>query len=197
MLGVTAASGSPAAILTAGIAGLAAGALSMAVGEYISVSSQKDSEQADLAIEARSLKANPRGELEELAVIYEHRGLDRELARQVAVQLQDHNAVKSHARDELGIDHEALANPMQAALASSATFSVGSAVPIVAALLATSQAGSLAIVLSSLIALAIAGAIGAYFGGGNRLWAAGRVFIGGGLAMAITALIGHLIGSRL
>jgi VIT1/CCC1 family predicted Fe2+/Mn2+ transporter len=197
MLGVTAASGSQSAILTAGIAGLAAGALSMAVGEYISVSSQKDSELADIAIETRSLASNPHGELAELAVIYEHRGLDPELAMQVAVQLHDHDAVRSHARDELGIDHEALANPMQAGLASSAAFSFGSAVPIVAALLASGTAAVITIVASSLAALAIAGAVGAYFGGGNKLWAAGRVFIGGGLAMAITAFIGHLIGSHL
>jgi vacuolar iron transporter family protein len=197
MLGVTAASGSPTAILTAGIAGLAAGALSMAVGEYISVSSQKDSELADLEIEARSLKDNPRGELEELAAIYVNRGLEPKLADEVARQLHDFDPVKAHARDELGIDHDSLANPMQAALASSITFSLGSAVPIVAALFATAHTSAAAIVISSLVALAIAGAIGAYFGGGNRLWAAGRVLIGGSLAMAITAVIGHLIGSQL
>jgi len=197
MLGVTAASGNSAATLTAGIAGLAAGALSMAVGEYISVSSQKDAELADIQIEERSLATNPIGELAELATIYELRGLDPELAKQVARQLQDHDGVKAHVRDELGIDHAALANPLQAALASSAAFSFGSAVPIVAALIATGQTGVLAIIISSLAALAIAGAISAYLGGGNRIWAAGRVFIGGGLAMAITAFIGHLIGSRL
>jgi VIT1/CCC1 family predicted Fe2+/Mn2+ transporter len=140
MLGVLAASQSNSAILTAGIAGLVAGALSMAAGEYVSVSSQRDSEVTDIAIERKSLAENPDKELAELAWIYERRGLDEKLALQVAQQLHDHDAVAAHARDELGIDHEALARPTQAAIASAVAFSVGSAVPIVAAMLSSTSA---------------------------------------------------------
>jgi VIT1/CCC1 family predicted Fe2+/Mn2+ transporter len=194
MLGVLASKASDKAILTAGVAGLFAGALSMAVGEYVSVSSQKDSEQADIEIETRSLAANPKEELAELTEIYKNRGLDAELAGKVARQLHDHDAVTAHARDELGIDHESRANPIQAALTSAIAFSSGSLVPIIAALLVK---GASVLVVASLIALAISGAIGARLGGGNKLKAAARVFVGGGLAMAITALIGHLIGNRI
>lgn len=195
MLGVLAASHNTSAILTAGIAGLVAGALSMAAGEYISVSSQRDSERADIAIEKRSLADNPAEELAELAWIYEQRGLSPKLATQVAQQLHDHDAVAAHARDELGIDHEALANPVQAGIASAVAFTIGGAVPIVAALLATSGAGGWVITISSLIALAVSGAVGAFIGGGHRVIAAARVFVGGGAAMAITYLIGHLLGA--
>lgn len=194
MLGVAAAHASQQTILTAGISGLVAGALSMAVGEYVSVSSQKDSEMADIAIEMRSLKANEDKELEELAAIYVHRGLDSKLAVQVAQQLHDHDALAAHARDELGIDHEDLSNPLQASVASAVAFAAGAIVPIIAALIATQQASSWAIVISSLIMLAISGAIGAFIGGGHKLIAASRVFFGGGAAMAITAFIGHLVG---
>ncbi|HEY5152663.1 MAG TPA: VIT family protein [Candidatus Saccharimonadales bacterium] len=197
MLGVLTAKASDKAILTAGIAGLVAGALSMAVGEYVSVSSQRDSERADIEIETRSIAANPEAELAELAGIYRQRGLDAKLAAQVARQLHNHGAVDAHARDELGIDHEALANPTQAAFTSAVAFSTGSIVPIVAALLVKDGKSALAIVLASLVALAISGAIGARLGGGNKVWAAARVFVGGGIAMAVTALIGHLIGARL
>ncbi|HZL08341.1 MAG TPA: VIT family protein [Candidatus Dormibacteraeota bacterium] len=197
MLGVSAAKANHSAILTAGIAGLVAGAMSMAVGEYVSVSSQRDSEKADIVIEQRSLINNPKGELAELAAIYEGRGLEPELARKVAEQLHEHDAVAAHARDELGIDQEALANPLQAALASAVAFSVGALVPIVAALVTTGQVSAWMIVIASLLALAISGAIGALIGGGHRLLAASRVFFGGGAAMAITALIGHLVGGRL
>jgi vacuolar iron transporter family protein len=197
MLGVSVASTDAKAVLTAGIAGLVAGALSMAVGEYVSVSSQRDSERADIDIERRSLAANPDEELAELAGIYESRGLAPALALQVAEQLHEHDAVAAHARDELGIDHEALANPVQAALASAVSFSVGGFIPIAATLLSTDDASKWCIVIASLIALGISGAVGAYIGGGHRLRAAARVFVGGGVAMAITALIGHLIGSHL
>ncbi len=193
MLGVLAASASDKTILTAGIAGLTAGALSMAVGEYVSVSSQRDSEKADIAIEKRSIKDNPDAELAELAWIYEQRGLDSGLAKQVARQLHDHDAVGSHARDELGIDHEALANPGQAATASAIAFSLGALVPILGAVLSPSGSG-LMIVISSVIALAVSGAVGAYIGGGHRLVAALRVLLGGSAAMALTALIGHFVG---
>ena len=197
MLGVATASTSQTAVLTAGIAGLAAGALSMAVGEYVSVSSQRDSERADIAIEVRSLAANPDEELLELAHIYESRGLKPALALQVAEQLHGHDALAAHARDELGIDHEALSNPMQAALASAFAFSIGAVVPIVATILASGPKAAWSIVGASLVALAISGAVGAYIGGGHRLRAAARVLLGGAAAMAITAGIGHLIGSRL
>jgi VIT1/CCC1 family predicted Fe2+/Mn2+ transporter len=195
MLGVLAASHNSTAILTAGIAGLVAGAMSMAAGEYVSVSSQKDSEKADLVIEKRSLADNPKEELAELAWIYEQRGLDAKLAKQVAQKLHDHNAIAAHARDELGIDEEELSNPLQASLASAVAFSLGSLVPILAALLASKSAGGWAITISSLIALAISGAVGAYIGGGHKIRAALRVFVGGGAAMLITYLVGHLIGN--
>ncbi|HSW85232.1 MAG TPA: VIT family protein [Candidatus Saccharimonadales bacterium] len=197
MLGVLAAHASRSTIITAGIAGLTAGALSMAVGEYVSVSSQRDSEYADMAIEQRSLESNPKGEIAELAHIYVHRGLEPELAKQVAKQLHDHDAQAAHLRDELGIDRESLANPVQAAMASAISFSIGAVVPIVGALLSNKSMGALFIVIFSLIALAISGAIGAYIGGGHRIRAAARVFFGGGAAMAITAFIGHLVGHSL
>lgn len=195
MLGIAVASPSRSVVITAGIAGLAAGALSMAIGEYVSVSSQRDSEREDIAIERRSHAANPDAELKELAHIYESRGLDADLALKVATQLHAQDAIAAHARDELGIDEEDLSNPIQAALASAAAFSFGAAVPLLATVFASASAARWAIVVSSLIMLAISGAIGAYIGGGHKVRAALRVFIGGGAAMAITAFIGHLIGN--
>lgn len=197
MLGVATASASDSAVLTAGVAGLTAGALSMAMGEYVSVSSQRDSERADIAIETRSLANNPEAELTELTHIYINRGLEPTLAATVAQQLHDHDAVAAHARDELGIDHDALARPLQAAFASAAAFSIGALVPVLAAVFSSSSLSQWAIVISSLMALAISGAIGAIIGGGHRVVAAFRVLLGGGAAMAITALIGHLIGTQL
>lgn len=197
MLGVLAASASKSAILTAGVAGLVAGALSMAVGEYVSVSSQKDSEKSDLAMEKQSLIDNPDEELAELASIYENRGLDRKLALEVATKLHQHDALDAHARDELGIDHEDLANPLQASLASAAAFSIGAIVPVLAAVFSSGTVGTYAIVISSLLVLGISGAIGAIIGGGHKLRAAARVFFGGAAAMAITALIGRIIGTNL
>lgn len=196
MLGVFAAHQSSSVTMTAGVAALVAGALSMAAGEYVSVSSQRDSELADIAIERKSLAENPDEELTELALIYEQRGLSPNLARQVAEQLHEHDAVMAHARDELGIDHQDLANPAQAALASAAAFSLGAIIPIAATLIAPSgSAGAWAIVGSSLVALGISGAVGAFIGGGRRILAASRVFFGGGIAMAITYIIGHLLGA--
>jgi VIT1/CCC1 family predicted Fe2+/Mn2+ transporter len=197
MLGVLAAHASTSTILTAGFSGLAAGALSMAVGEYVSVSSQRDSEQADIDIEKRSIAKNHDAELAELAAIYEGRGLDPKLALEVATQLHAKDAVAAHARDELGIDHEALANPAQAAVASAVAFSIGALVPILATLLTPHTVSGWAIVIASMIMLAVSGAIGAHIGGGNRFVAAARVFVGGGAAMAITALVGHLVGTNL
>ncbi len=197
MLGVTASAASHSAILTAGIAALVAGALSMGMGEYVSVSSQRDSERADIDIETRSLSANAKEELTELAEIYEERGLDPKLALEVAKQLHAHDAIGAHLRDELGIDHDALANPMQAALTSAAAFSVGALIAIIAAFSASGTASTWAIVISSMFGLGISGAVGAFLGGGHRLRAASRVFFGGSAAMAITALIGHIVGRSL
>ncbi len=196
MLGVLAASGNnPTAVLAAGIAGLSAGALSMAAGEYVSVSSQRDSELSDIAIEKKSLEENPEAELKELAGIYEKRGVNRALALQVAEQLHDHDAIGAHVRSELGINDKDLADPIQAAVASAVAFAAGAAVPIVAALLATQESGVWVISIVSLLALLVSGAVGAVIGGGNRAKAALRVGIGGGIAMAITFLIGHLVGA--
>lgn len=197
MLGVLAAKASDSVILTTGISALAAGALSMAVGEYVSVSSQKDSEREDIAIERRSLEKNGDAELLELAAIYESRGLKPKLALEVAKQLHEHDAVAAHARDELGIDHENLANPLQAAIASAIAFSSGALIPILAAVIAPSSSSGWAIVVASLFMLGVSGAIGAVIGGGHKLRAAARVFIGGGAAMAITAFVGHLAGTQL
>ena len=197
MLGVLAATSSQTAILTAGIAGLVAGAISMAAGEYVSVSSQKDSENADIDIERRSIAANPDMELAELAWIYEQRGVEKKLALEVATQLHSHDAVKAHARDELNIDQDTLANPTQAALTSSIAFSIGAFVPIVAALISNSDNGIYLIVGLSMVGLAVSGGIGAYLGGGKRFMASLRVLIGGALAMAITYGIGLLIGVSL
>lgn len=197
MLGVLAANAHGSIILTAGISALSAGALSMAVGEYISVSSQKDSEKEDIAIERRSLANNHDAELAELAAIYTQRGLTPDLALAVAKQLHEHDAVGAHVRDELGIDQDNLAKPVQAAIASAAAFAIGALVPIAAALLAPGGISAAAIVIASLAMLAVSGAVGAVIGGGHRLRAAARVFIGGGAAMAITALVGHLAGIKL
>ncbi len=194
MLGVLAASGNQSAVVMAGMAGVVAGALSMAAGEYVSVGSQRDSELSDIEIEVRSLTENPDLELEELAWIYEKRGLDSELAKQVAKQLHDHDAVRAHAHHELGIDHDDLARPAQAAIASGSAFLIGGAVPILAAVL-VSNGNVWTITIISLIALFISGAIGALIGGGHKVKAAIRVFVGGGLAMAITYTVGHLIGA--
>jgi len=197
MLGVLGASASKEAILTAGVAGLVAGAISMGVGEYVSVSSQKDSEKADIEIERQSIASNPDEELAELAMIYEKRGVEKNLAIQVATQLHAHDAVGAHARDELDINQDILANPTQAALASTTAFSIGAIVPIVAALLSNTEDGVYMIVGFSLVALTISGGVGAYLGGGKKRKAAMRVLIGGALAMAITYGIGLLIGHSL
>lgn len=197
MLGLTAANADYKIILTTGIASLVAGAFSMAAGEYVSVSSQKDSQRADIEIEKRALKNDPKGELQELIAIYEARGLDSKLAREVAIELHKNDAVEAHARDELGINTRMKVRPMQAALASASAFAIGSVVPILAAVIADHQNSALIIVVVSLVALAVSGSIGAFFGGGNRLVASLRVLIGGGIAMAVTYLIGHLVGINL
>lgn len=198
MLGVFAASaGNPGLVLTTGIAGLAAGALSMAAGEYVAVSSQRDSELSDIAIEEKSLQDNPIEELKELAWIYRMRGLDIGLAMKVAEQLHEHNAVEAHARSELGIDHAAMANPVQAALASAAAFSIGAFIPVAAALVSNEGNGLWLIPSVSLAALIGTGWLAAHVGGGSKPKAALRVGVGGLIAMGATFIIGSFVGSAL
>jgi VIT1/CCC1 family predicted Fe2+/Mn2+ transporter len=194
MLGVAASSASKVAILIAGAAGLVAGAMSMAVGEYVSVSSQRDAEQADLALEKQELAGEPQAELEELAMIYVHRGLDRDLARKVAEQLTAHDRLAAHARDELGIDPAALPRPMQAAWVSATSFATFALLPIAALLVAPPAWRMPAIAAISLASLASLGAFGAHLGGAPLGPAALRVTIGGALAMAVTAAIGRILG---
>ena len=175
VLGVAASNASLSAIATAGLAGLVAGALSMASGEYVSVSSQRDAEMADLRLEQRELTADPEGELAELAAIYEGRGLSPALARQVAVELSDGDALAVHARDELGIDEEALARPFQAAWSSAVAFSLGAALPLAAVTLAPAGIRVALTVIVTLVALAGLGGLGARLGGAPITAAAARV----------------------
>lgn len=197
IVGVAGAGASADAVRTAGIAGLAAGALSMAVGEYVSVASQRDIEQADLRIESQALEDHPVAELRELALIWEHRGLDAELAAQVAEQLTDADALGSHARDELGLTAETAARPTQAAVASAVAFTVGALVPLLTYVLAPDYGRSALVVGGSVVALVGLGALGATLGAASRLRAMLRVGFGGGAAMAVTMLIGELTGATL
>jgi VIT1/CCC1 family predicted Fe2+/Mn2+ transporter len=195
MIGVAASSATEHAILIAGIAGLVAGAMSMAAGEYVSVSSQRDAEQADIAREKRELAEQPRDELRELAMIYEKRGVEPALAIKVAEQLSSHDRLGAHMRDELGIDRHALARPLQAALVSAASFATFALIPILALLAAPVALRLPAIALASLASLGALGAFGGYLGGAPMLRATLRVTLGGGLAMAVTAAIGRLFGA--
>jgi VIT1/CCC1 family predicted Fe2+/Mn2+ transporter len=195
VLGVATANGTHNSILVAGFAGLVAGAMSMAAGEYVSVHSQKDSEQADLGRERAELRANRASEQTELAAIYVGRGLEPDLARQVAVQLMAHDALGAHARDELGISEATMANPIQAALASAASFAVGGAMPVLVSLLAPHGVLIVAVALSALVFLAILGALAAKAGGANILKSAVRVTFWGAVAMGVTAGIGALFGT--
>ena len=195
VLGVAASGASGAAIMTAGIAGLVAGALSMAAGEYVSVSSQRDAEQADLRLEQRELQRDPTGELRELAGIYERRGLPPSLADEVAHALTRRGALEAHARDELGLAEERLARPLQAAWASALSFSAGAALPLVAVGVAAAGLRIAATVVVTLIALAVLGNLGARLGGAPRRAATVRVLVWGALAMAVTAGIGALVGT--
>jgi vacuolar iron transporter family protein len=194
MIGVAASSASKQAILTAGVAGLVAGAMSMAVGEYVSVSSQRDAEQADIEIEKRELARQPQTELNELAMIYRKRGLDQELAMKVAEQLSARDRLGAHIRDELGIDQLTRARPLQAAWASAASFASFALAPIAALLIAPADYRISVIAVLSLASLAVLGAFGAYLGGAPMTRAAARVTLGGAIAMALTALIGRLFG---
>jgi VIT1/CCC1 family predicted Fe2+/Mn2+ transporter len=197
LLGVAAASATPAMLFTTGVAGLVAGAMSMAAGEYVSVSSQADSEQADLARERAELAADPALEHEELAAIYIGRGLDPSLARAVAVQLMAKDALGAHALEELGISEMSSARPLQAALASASTFTLGAALPLLVATVAPATSVMPAIALGSLGALALLGAIAARIGGAPAGRATARVAFWGALAMAITTTIGALVGAAI
>ena len=195
VLGVAASGASASAIVTAGIAGLVAGALSMAAGEYVSVSSQRDAEQADIRLEERELRSDPSGELRELAGIYEQRGLPPALAGEVAEALSHRGALEAHARDELGLDEQRLARPFQAAWTSALSFASGAALPLVAVAVTPDTVRVGAAVVVTLIALALLGNLGARLGGAPQRAATVRVVVWGTLAMAITAGIGALVGT--
>jgi vacuolar iron transporter family protein len=195
IVGVAAAAATQNDVLIAGVAGLVAGAMSMAAGEYVSVSSQSDTEKADLARERKELRENVEFEQEELAEIYVKRGVDQALARQVARQLMAKDALSAHARDELGISEITTARPVQAALTSAATFAVGAAMPLLMVVVSSANALVPAVSVASLGFLALLGAVGARAGGANVLRATARVTFWGALAMALTAGIGKLFGT--
>lgn len=197
MIGVAAASAAKGPTLVAGVAGLVAGAMSMAVGEYVSVSAQHDAEGADLTRETQELAAQPAAELQELAMIYVERGLDKALALKVAEQLSAHDRLGAHAREEFGIDPSARARPFQAAWISAASFAAFAVVPIAALLLAPAGLGIPFIAIASLLSLAALGAFGGHLGGAPVPRAALRVTFGGAAAMAVTAGIGRLLGVSL
>ncbi|MGR3322932.1 MAG: VIT1/CCC1 transporter family protein [Pseudooceanicola sp.] len=194
VVGVAAADPSPRAVLIAGVAGLVAGAMSMAAGEYVSVSSQSDTERADIKREKAALVETPEAELEELIGIYEERGLSRPTAEAVARELTEKDALGAHIRDELGLSEVHAANPLQAALASGATFSVAAAVPVLAAFLAPASAIIPTVLFVTVLALAILGALGAKAGAAPLAPAVLRVVGWGVFAMAVTAAIGWLFG---
>lgn len=195
IVGVAAAHAAPSAVLVSGVAGLVAGAMSMAAGEYVSVHSQKDTEQADLALERKELRADNAGEHRELAAIYVGRGLGPALSKEVAQQLMAHDALGAHARDELGISEELQARPLQAALASAASFSVGAAMPLLVAALAPGAWLITAVTASSLLSLAALGALAANAGGARMLPGAIRVTFWGALTMGVTTGVGWLCGT--
>jgi VIT1/CCC1 family predicted Fe2+/Mn2+ transporter len=195
VVGVAAANAASSEILVAGVAGLVAGAMSMAAGEYVSVSSQSDTENADLERERRELAADGPFEHEELAAIYVQRGLDSALAKMVADQLMAHDALTTHARDELGISDLTTARPVQAALASAGTFAIGAALPLATALVTPRAVLIPVVVATSIVFLALLGGFAAYAGGAPVLKAALRVTFWGALAMAITAGVGALFGA--
>lgn len=195
IVGIASANAGQSTIVLAGIAGLVGGAMSMAAGEYISVSSQADTEKADLMMEKDELERYPAHELKELAGIYVKRGLTAELATEVAEQLTAHDALGAHARDELGITHELRARPLLAALSSAAAFSVGAALPLVSAVFAPAAYRVPTIMVGSLIFLAALGAAAARAGGAPMLKGAVRVVFWSALAMVVTAFVGSLFGS--
>lgn len=194
VVGVAASHAGRNEILVAGLAGLAAGAMSMAAGEYVSVSSQSDTENADLARERLELKTDPEGERKELTEIYVQRGVEPDLAEQVAAQLMAKDALAAHARDELGITPDLAARPLQAALTSAATFATGAAIPLLAAFLLSTAALMPGVIGISLVFLAGLGGMAAQVGGANPWIGAGRVLFWSALAMAVTAGVGALFG---
>ncbi|SHM13811.1 Predicted Fe2+/Mn2+ transporter, VIT1/CCC1 family [Paracoccus solventivorans] len=195
LVGVAAAGPDPQAVALAGVAGLTAGALSMAAGEYVSVSSQADIEAADIHRERQALHHEPEIELEELVQIYIGRGLAPDTALLVACELTEHDALGAHLRDELGLTDELSANPMQAALASGVTFTVAGGIPVLASVLAPAAVMVPVVLVVTLLALAALGVLGARAGGAPVLPALGRVLVWGVFAMAITAAIGHVFGA--
>lgn len=195
IVGVAAAGVPSEIIFMTGVAGLVAGAMSMAAGEYVSVSSQADTEKADIERERLELATDPVHEFEELTTIYVKRGLDISLARQVARQLTDKDDLLAHTRDELGISENYTAKPIQAALSSAATFTVGALLPLVMVLVVSSKQLALSISISALIALAVLGALSAWVGGASITKAVSRVIFWGALAMALTALVGNYVGT--
>ncbi len=194
IIGVAAAAAGKDAILVAGVAALVAGAMSMAAGEYVSVSSQADTEKADVAREKRELREQPDAELQELTDIYVARGLTPELAREVAGQLMAHDALGAHARDELGISEITTARPLQAAFTSAATFATGAALPLLVVVLSPHESLILAVAISSLFFLAVLGAASARTGRARTFTPVLRVMFWGALAMAVTAAVGALFG---
>lgn len=194
VVGVAAAGSDKPEVLIAGLAGLMAGAMSMAAGEYVSVSSQTDAEQADLTREKRELAETPDAELEELTQIYVARGLDRDLATKVAIQLTERDALATHARDELGISETVAAHPIQAAIVSALTFAVGAVIPLVITLMTPAAQLVSVVAVTTLVALAILGAAGASAGGAGLVRGAVRVTFWGALAMAATAAVGMVFG---
>lgn len=194
VVGVAAATVAKEPILTAGIAGLAAGAVSMALGEYVSVGTQRDTERALLGLERRELRDDPQAELEELAALYENRGLSHETAKDVARELTDHDALRAHAEVELGIDPDELTNPWHAALSSALAFTLGALLPLIAIVLPPIQWRVPVTVAVVLIALAITGLVSARLGKAPISSAIVRNVVGGGLALAITYGIGHVVG---
>jgi VIT1/CCC1 family predicted Fe2+/Mn2+ transporter len=197
VVAVAAATVARAPILTAGIAGLAAGAVSMALGEYVSVSTQRDTERALLVKERRELRDDPIAELDELKRIYEQKGLSESTAETVAKELTDHDAFAAHAEVELGIDPAELTNPWQAAMSSALSFTVGAVLPLIAILLPPVSLRIPVTVAAVLIALVVTGAVSAGLGGAPKQRAVVRNVIGGGLALAITYAIGHLVGAAI
>jgi len=197
IVGVAAANADREAVLVAGVAGLVAGAMSMAAGEYVSVSSQADAEQADLKVEKRELKQNPEFETQELANIYVERGLEPDLAKEVAKQLMAKDALEAHARDELGISEITIARPVQAAFASAISFAVGAALPLLVAVFAPISNLVWLVSLSSLLFLALLGVFAAKTGGASVFKAAFRVTFWGAAAMLATAIVGALFGAKI
>jgi VIT1/CCC1 family predicted Fe2+/Mn2+ transporter len=195
LLGVAVANSDRSAILTAGMAGLVAGAVAMALGEYVSVSSQRDSERSDIEKERWELEHLADHELDELTAIYAAKGLTGDLARQVAVQLTEHDALGAHLREELGISEHALARPVQAAGSSALSFAVGASVPLIAAAVATHASRIVAIIAVTLVALVALGYTGAKLGGAKPGRAIARIVVGGIAAMAFTMLVGKLFGA--